>query len=411
MAHIELYPYQADALERMHNGCILDGGVGTGKSAVSLAYIYTRELKGTMCINGKGSWSPPTENKDIYIITTAKKRNSKEWEDELIRFDLSTDPEHSINNLKVTIDSWNNIKKYASIIDSIFIFDEDRVVGSGAWSKAFITITRSNRWILLSASPGDTYSDYIPVLIANGFYRNRTQFYLKHVIWRPFVKFHQVDHYINTDEVDYYISLILVHMIPPEEKLKVKHDIWCNYDKTKYKKVFRERWNPYDEKPIDDVAGMCFLLRRVTNESPDRVLHLTELLLYNDRVIIFYNFTFELEILRQVCSELKLQTSEYNGQNHDPLPTGDKWVYLCQYTASSEGWNCTTTNVIIFYSLNYSYKTMLQAEGRINRLNTPFKELHYYYLKSKSPIDIGIQRALSQKRKFNERAFLQNAQI
>ena len=166
---IELRDYQLDAVHRMKNGCILCGGVGSGKSRTSLAYYFTQEGG---CIQ---PYSPMKKPRDLYIITTARKRDDLEWDEELVPFLLSTKPENnSLYKNKVIIDSWNNIGKYTDVKGAFFIFDEQRVVGSGAWVKSFLKIARWNKWILLTATPGDTYSDYLPVFLANGFFKNRT---------------------------------------------------------------------------------------------------------------------------------------------------------------------------------------------------------------------------------------------
>ena len=167
---INLYPHQQDALSRMKNGCILNGGVGSGKSITGLAYYFTQE---------GGSiepYSPMSNPKDLYIITTAQKRNTMEWEKELSHFLLTTNPEVAYYKNKVIVDSWNNIGKYSNVTDGWFVFDEQRVCGYGAWTKSFLKIAKSNRWILLSATPGDCWLDYVPVFIANGFYKNKTEF-------------------------------------------------------------------------------------------------------------------------------------------------------------------------------------------------------------------------------------------
>lgn len=403
---VDLYPYQVDALKRMKNGCILYGNVGSGKSCVSLAYAYTRILKGSMKLGSEGAWGPPTVKKDIFIITTAKKRDTKEWEDELYRYGLSTDISHSTGEVRVVVDSWNNIKKYSSIAGAFFIFDEDRVTGKGSWVKNFIKITRHNEWIILSGTPGDTYIDYAPVFIANGFYKNRTEFNEKHVIFAPYRNFPVIDRYVGVGELERHRRDILVRMESPFNNKKVKHIVICGYDKALYKTVWKERWDPFENKPIDETGKLLYLLRCVVNEDNDRIEKLKEILEDHPKVIIFYNFTPELLILRKLCNEMKYEIGEWNGEVHSEVPTGEKWVYLVQYIAGAEAWSCITTDTIIFYSLNYSYKTMVQAAGRIDRLNTPFKELHYYYLESKAPIDLGILRALHEKRNFNERAFL-----
>lgn len=376
---IELYPEQKDAIRKMHNGCILNGAVGTGKSRTALAYANQKE-----------------KGKDIYIITTAKKRDSKEWEAEAKPFRFKN----------IAIDSWNNIKKYQNIYGCFFIFDEQRVVGSGAWVKSFLKITKKNHWILLSATPGDTWKDYIPVFIANGFYKNRTEFNMKHVIYKPYMNFPVIDRYIDEYELISQRNQILVHMRANRKIKKEKKKITCMYDRIKYKKIFRDRWDVFENKPIEETGKLCYLLRRVVNEDEDRINALKVLLCDHPKVIIFYNYTPELNILRQVAKEMKFDIGEWNGEIHSEVPTSKKWVYLCQYTAASEGWNCITTDTIIFYSLSYSYKAITQAEGRIDRTNSPFDILYYYYLQSTAPIDLAIARALHEKRDFNERSFL-----
>ena len=209
MAGISLYDYQVEAVKRMKNGCILCGGVGSGKSRTALAYYYLQEggLLDTEEYYPTGD--PP---KDLYIITTARKRDTLEWEGELTPFLLTTNPEIHIYQHKVVIDSWNNIKKYADVKGAFFIFDEQRVVGSGKWVKAFLQIAKTNEWILLSATPGDTWQDYIPVFIANGFYRNRTEFIQEHIIYKPHSNFPQIDRYLNTGRLIRLRNSILINM-------------------------------------------------------------------------------------------------------------------------------------------------------------------------------------------------------
>ena len=386
----------------MHNGCILCGKVGSGKSRTALAYTYICELGGSLRINGKGVFAKPETPKDIYIITTAKKRDTHEWEEEVAYFCLG--------DINVTIDSWNNIQKYKNVIGAMFIFDEQRLVGSGAWVKAFLKIAKKNHWILLSGTPGDKWEDYIPVFIANGFYQNRTQFKQEHMVFKPYMKFPSLDHYIGTKRLKYYASQVLVPMEFEHEIQKYKIDILCEYDRDKYKRVLKDRWNIYDNEPIEEVSKLCYLLRRVSNDTDSRYVNALELAEKHKRVIVFYNFSYELHLLRKIFSDNGFEIGEWNGEKHTEVPTGKKWVYLCQYTAACEGWNCTTTDTIIFFSQNYSYKVLAQAEGRIDRLNTPFKELYYYYFKCKSPIDIAITRALSQKRTFNEKIFMRGVE-
>lgn len=398
---IKLYDYQLEALSRLRTGSILCGGVGSGKSRTSLAYYFTQE--GGRLDPYSPMKKPP---RDLYIITTARKRDTHEWEGELSPFLMSLDPElNTFYGNKIVCDSWNNIGKYTDVDNSFFIFDEQRVVGSGAWVKAFLKICKFNDWILLSATPGDTWSDYIPVFIANGFYRNKTDFTKEHTVYSRFTKYPQIDHFINTERLVRLRSRILVDMDFKRQTVSHMEDIYCDYDIPLYKNTIRYRWDPYKNEPIEQASGLCYVLRRIVNSDVSRQTVLLELYEKHPKMIIFYNFVYELEILKNIYYGEDVEIAQWNGQKHQEIPRSDKWVYLVQYTAGSDGWNCVLTDTIVFFSQNYSYKTMEQARGRIDRLNTPFKELYYYNLKSRSGIDLAIAKALTTKKKFNERKF------
>lgn len=401
-----LYPYQMDAVNKMKNGCVLNGGVGSGKSRTSLFY-YFKEQGGWIDENKFKPMRSRPKPKDLYIITTARKRDTLEWEQELIPFLLSADENQTKRyGNKIVIDSWNNIKKYANVTNSFFIFDEQRVVGYGSWTQSFLKIVKTNEWILLSATPGDTWQDYIPVFIANGFYRNKTEFTREHVVYSRFTKYPKIDRYVNTGRLIRLRDKILVDMDFNRKTVAHHEDIFVRYSIDKYKEATRTRWDPYREEPIQQASGLCYVLRRIVNESDRRVTALLELYEKHPKMIIFYNFDYELEILLNTYYGEGVEISQWNGHKHQPIPTSDKWVYLVQYTAGAEGWNCITTDTIVFFSQNYSYKIMQQACGRIDRLNTPYTDLYYYHIKSRSGIDLAISQALNKKKNFNEGKFV-----
>lgn len=398
-----LYDYQMDAVKKMTNGCILNGGVGSGKSRTGL-YYYFKEQGGSINPDYVPMKHKP---KDLYIITTARKRDDLEWEGELVPFLLSTHPDQNVfYGNKVVVDSWNNIKKYSDISGAFFIFDEQRVVGSGAWVKSFLKIARGNDWILLSATPGDTWSDYIPVFIANGFYKNKSEFLREHVVYSRFSKYPKIDRYLNTGRLVRLRDRILVDMDFTRHTIPHHEDVYCRYDISKYKDAIKTRWDPYKNEPIQQASGLCYILRRVVNEDESRQQALLEIFEQHPKMIVFYNFDYELDILKGIYYGNNCEIAEWNGHAHNPIPQSERWVYLVQYTAGCEGWNCVKTDTIVFYSQNYSYKVMEQASGRIDRLNTPFRDLYYYHLKSRSGIDLAISKALKEKKQFNERKFV-----
>lgn len=393
-----LYDYQMDAVNRMKNGCILCGSVGSGKSRTGLFY-YFKENGGW--IDGS-DYTPMINPSDLIIITTAKKRNSYEWLGELAYFRISDKPELNYYKNKVVVDSWNNLPKYKDVENAFFLFDEQRLVGSGAWVKSFLKIAKRNRWILLSATPGDSYMDFLPVFLANGFFKNKTEFAREHIIYSRFTKYPKIDRFIGTQRLEHLRRQVLVEMDYKHEINAHHEDVYCRYDIAKYKDTMRSRFDPFKNEPIQQASGLCYVLRRIVNSDESRQAKVLEILEDHPKAIIFYSFDHELEILKKLAYGDGVVVAEYNGHRHDPTPTGEKWVYLCQYTSACEGWECTETNCIIFYSQNYSYKVMQQAAGRIDRLNTPFKDLYYYHLKTRSGIDLAISKALSQKKQFNE---------
>lgn len=396
-----LYDYQMDAVNRITNGCILNGGVGSGKSRTGL-YYYFKEQNGSI----NPDYIPMKNPKDLYIITTAMKRDKLEWDGELANFRLSTNQELNYYKNRVVIDSWNNIKKYSDIVDSFFIFDEDRVTGYGAWVKSFLKISKHNNWIILSATPGDTWQDYIPVFIANGFYKNKTEFAREHIVYSRFTKYPKIDRYIGTGKLIRLRNQILVNMDFERHTIQHHEDVYVQYDISKYKDVMRTRWDPFKDQPIQQASDLCYILRRIVNSDESRQVKLLELLEDIPRAIIFYNFDYERNILLNLGYEEGTEIAEWTGHAHQEIPRSDKFVYLVQYAAGCEGWNYIGTDTIIFYSQSYSYKVMAQAAGRIDRLNSPYKHLYYYHLKSRSGIDLAISKALETKKLFNETKFV-----
>lgn len=402
---INLEPHQTKAVSEIKNGSIVKGGVGVGKSRVALTYFFTKVCKGQLRINGVGEYSEMLSPKDLYVITTAKKRDKLDWEKECAPFTLSTHEDACHPGMKVVVDSWNNIMNYTEVKNAFFVFDEQRLVGSGAWVKAFIKIAKINQWIMLSATPGDNWMDYIPVLVANGFYKNRTEFIRRHVVYNNFSKFPKVDHFVETGHLNALRRRIMVDM--PYERHTTMHikNVVVEYNHALFDKVLKDRWNIYKDCPIKDVGELFRIMRQLVNTDASRLNAIVELIEKHPRLIIFYNFNYELEILRTLSDILRVPIAEWNGHNHQEIPDGDKWVYLVQYTAGAEGWNCTSTDAIAYWSLNYSYKLNQQAKGRIERLNTKYTDLYCYVLRSTSAIDRAIMRSLGTKKNFNESDF------
>ncbi|QXO14688.1 DNA helicase [Gordonia phage Runhaar] len=397
---VQLYPHQQKAVEELSDGKVLVGGVGTGKTITSLVYFYTKVMGGEL--NKPETITNPM---DLYIFTTARKRDELDWQRDAAKLSMSRDPEASIHGITVTVDSYNNIAKYKEIKGAFVILDEQRMVGTGTWVKSFIKIAKSNRWIMLSATPGDKWEDYIPLFIANGFVKNITEFRRNHIVYSSYTKYPKVERYLQTGQLLKWRRQLLVEMPYSRHTVRHLHNVVCQHDVETMRVVMEKRWHPIEMRPLRDIGEMFAMMRRVAYSDLSRKAKVFELLQKHPKLIVFYNFDYELEILRTLADDLKdWKVAEWNGHKHEPVPTGDRWVYLVQYVAGAEAWNCVETDAICFYSQTYSYRNFEQAQGRIDRLNTRFKDLHYYILTSTSMIDKAISKALRNKESFNESA-------
>jgi hypothetical protein len=358
------------------------GDVGSGKSIAALAYAAEKHPE-----------------KQIIVITTAKKRDSGEWYADAMKMSLRQE---------LVVDSWNQIKQYIDR-DAFFIFDEQKVVGAGAWVDAFLKITKNVDWILLSATPADTWTDLVPVFLANGFFKNKTEFNNRHVVFSRFVKYPKVDRYVD----DWYLyqlrEKIYVEMYLERHTTRVEHIVPVEFDLKEQQQIYRDRWNPYENVPVKDAGDMMRLLRTSSNTHPSRLDNLEKICAKHPRVIVFYNHNPELALLRTMMTRLDIPVAEWNGHYHQPIPPTERWLYLVQYSAGSEGWNCVSTDTEVFFSLPYSYKQFHQAKGRIDRMNTPYETMNYYVFKSRSIIDQAVWKALHRKKNFQASAFAKKA--
>lgn len=392
-------PHQRDAIRKISNGNVVVGATGSGKSLVGLVYYYTNILEGSV-----EPFRKPTKSVSLYIITTATKRDSLDWNSECAEFALSTNQEASVNGIKVVIDSWNNIKKYKDIRGGFFLFDEQKTTGYKRWSKIFIRIAKNNRWILITATPSDRWMDLLSVFIANGFYKNKRDFVNQHVTYNPYVKYPSITGYRNVNKLRILKKRIFVIIDYQSPSIIENKVISVDYDVDALTQIEKTEWNPFTDSPIINLSEFASVLRRSLNSHPSRINEAIRIRNTVKKLIVFYNFNFELEILKHGYSGIKI--GELNGHRHDALPVGSDWVYLVQYNSGNEAWECFTTNHMLFYSLNYSFRIMTQAKGRINRLTSGFNYMYYYYLVSNHWLDKGIQKALNKKRDFNNKEIL-----
>jgi hypothetical protein len=348
---IELMEHQLDAVNNLGNGKVLWGVTGSGKSAVVLEYYMRNEAP-----------------RPIIVITTAKKRDSLDWYGEAAKFGVSVEPQFSRAGA-ITVDSWNNIKNYRGVVGAFFVFDEQRVVG-------------------------------------HGYYTNITDFKLQHVVYEPFTTFPKVKMYLDESRLEKLRNDVLVEMPYQAYTKRVKNYMPVSYDKDLFDQVWDKRWHVYEDRPLKDAAERWRVGRRVVNSDQSRVEFIWDLIHkgVHDKVIVFYNFDYELEILRGLADMFVV--AEWNGHRKNLVPDEGPWIYLVQYNSGAEGWNCTTANAMVFYSMTYSYRTFIQAQGRIDRLDTPFKTLYYYVLVADCITDKAVKRALDQKKNFNERRFV-----
>ena len=413
MAGVTLADYQRECVDQLTSGKVLAAGVGAGKSIMAIVWYLENYCHTRISHNSVGTlWQVLKGSHNLLIITTPKKRNNLEWDTELAKFALTQgDNTKDMGNVTIIVDSWNNITKYRNIPTTYaIIFDEQRAIGHGAWAKSFITIAQHHPWIMLSATPGDDWNDWCPVMIANGFYRNRTEFFRRHAVYSRYTKFPRIDKWINVDYLEYCRSRIMITCEVPRTTNRIVRDITCEYDKQTVKQAMKDRWNPITDLPFVNASELCAYLRRVINTDPTRLDHGTEIVKKHRRVIIFYSLRVEMEQILELEKTTGIHVYQYNGSVHESIPEDGPWIYAVQYVAGSDGWNCTTCDTILYWDLPYSYKALEQSAGRIDRFNTPFKDLYYYKMWSHSALDLGIRRALSRKKNFNIRGFVESQQ-
>lgn len=379
----KLLPAQQQAVSNLANGKILIGDVGSGKSITSMAYATSVD---------------PTIK--IQVLTTAMKRDSGEWWADAMKMSLPNE---------MHVDSWNNIKNYVDREGWFFILDEQKLTGTGAWVEAFYKIAKKNKWILLSATPAEVWTDLMPVFIANGFFKNKSEFDRDHVQYARFVKYPKIEKYHDEWHLEdlkkkLYVELPIVKRAKRNEEI-----INVGFNAYEQKRIWTDRWHIHEDRPLKDAGEMMRLLRKSCNTDIARYETLKALLKRHPKAIVFYNENPELEILRGLSADLGVPVAEWNGHKHEPIPDGDEWVYLVQYLAGREGWNCITTDTVILYSLPYAYRSVVQAYGRVDRLNTPYPVLNLFILKSRAIIDQGIWKSLGHKKDFQAGRFAKKA--
>lgn len=380
LGSITLKPEQEATMLKLQSGNILVAGVGSGKTYMGIF------------------WAARQRANKIIVITTAAKR------DKIAPGHKKPDWQESLDNCGIRdyiVDSWNNIKKYDHCSQSVFLFDEAKQTGYGAWGKSFIKIAKNNKWIVMSATPADNFIHYMPTFVAHGFYRNKTDFYDQHVEFDKYAKYPKIKTIHGTARLEKLRKSITVVMEMPRHTKRHYRELVCDFDYELLKAIQTTHWNGYTEAPIETPSEMTQLLRRVVAIDPDRMKQARQVMKAVPRLIIFYNYNYELEILEHICEDIDKEYTSWNGKHHDLIPTSKQWIYLVQYNAS-EGWECITTDSMMFYSPNYSWRAFEQCCGRIDRMNTKYTDLYYYSLISKSKIDKDVIKANKEKRNFNE---------
>ena len=299
----QLKPHQREAVDKLSNGKVLTGGVGTGKTITSLYYFVEKEMGGVV-----GQYDTYKTPKDLYVFTTARKRDTLDWQHDAALMGISTDPNISAHGIKIVVESYNNIQKYIDVKDAFIILDEQRMVGAGAWTKAFLKIAKNNNWIMLTATPGDKWEDYIPLFLANGFYKNRTEFVRTHCVYSYFGRYPKLERYLEVNRLVRLRNSILVEMPYERHTRRHIHTSTVSYDKELFERVVKKRWHVYENRPLRDVSELFSVMRKVVNSDPSRLDAVRDLMEKHPRLIVFYNFDYELEQLRTLVDQSQTPT-------------------------------------------------------------------------------------------------------
>lgn len=214
--------------------------------------------------------------------------------------------------------------------------------------------------------------------------------------------------------------------LPEQNFIEVMVDAPKTYKKfmkDDYIKLFQCNWSSGWEgkkKPVDmcgefiELIGDTIFTKRLyarqlcSQFNQHKIDALTDLIQStSDRLIIFYNFNDELDILKGICEALERPYSQVNGSIKDLLAYEefDDSISIIQYQAGAMGLNLQKCNKIIYFSLPERSELFEQSKKRIHRIGQS-QSCFYYVMMTKDTIEGTIYENLKMRRDYTDDLFI-----
>ncbi|WP_368076685.1 SNF2-related protein [Clostridium tyrobutyricum] len=408
MRKIKLYPHQIQALKETEKfsrvGYFLD--MGLGKTFVGSEKLNQLDAPYNLLICQKSKIDDWYDHfKSYYDYKVIKYNKAQE-----------------ISRHSVVIINYDLIWRRPELMklkDFTLMCDESSMIKNEKSERAkFILKMKAKNIILLSGTPtGGKYEQLWSQCKLLGWKIS------KKLYWQEFIKsvlldiggfkIKKVTGYKNVDRLkrklhEYgavFMKTDEVFELPEqiEQKIKIKN--------TKEYKIFKKdrliTINNTELVGDTSLTKMLYLRQLSSQYNKNKVNQLKDILeSTEDRIIIFYNFNKELEIIKKLCEKLDKPISIINGavKDLDNFNQYNNSITLVQYQAGAMGHNLQKSNKIIYFSLPLQSELFEQSKKRIHRIGQE-KTCFYWYLITQNSIEEQIYQTLKERRDYTNKLF------
>ncbi|MBL0992197.1 MAG: DEAD/DEAH box helicase [Escherichia coli] len=415
---MKLFDYQKEAIENFESKPLNLSDVGTGKSYMSIGSYVKSECSKLLIICLAPKVNDFVEDSEIFNLNvTALNKGTKKNKELLSESNLvaiSFESSWRLTELNKWVDK-----------DTFIIIDESHKVSvsKSKVTKFVMGLSKRAKYnYLCTATPvsnGKLENWYPQLFISNVFRKPKKEFeqlfVIKQMRQMGSMRFMQITGYRNEHLLEQMIDEASVKYkrdkgyLPEDYVYKTKKP--AMYNKLKKSRLYKDDNDLRVE--LDNSSKLFNSLRQVSHgflngiskqvskepfERLDAILETHN----NERVVIFYNYKWEAEMLKQLLDKLKRPYGEYNGSVKDlkPFKNNDNGVVLAQYKSASTGINdFVISNVMVFNSMPLSSTEYLQAKGRTDRHGQDKTPL-YYHIVPDTPIEKKIFSVVTNGKDF-----------
>ena len=418
---MELYEFQKNVLEqtknRNHVAYYLE--MGLGKTFVGSEKLI--QLKNgvnlIVCQKSKiNDWIEhfKTYYDDVYVWDLTKKKDFDNFiDDGLLKPETFTSI--GIINYELAF----RRKELLQLHNFTLMLDESSMIqNEKAKRTRFILSLDAENVILLSGTPvGGKYENLWSQCRLLGWYISKTEF------WNRYIKTRLIDvngfslpivvGYTNIRDLKDNLREHGAVFLKSSEVLDLPEqvDIKQYVEATKDYKAFKK--NSIIEIEDDTLVGDNILKkmlyeRQLCGEYNENKLNALKEIMEstNNRLIIFYNFTKEKDLIVDICKKLNKSYSIINGEIKDltAYETNEDSITIVQYQAGAMGLNLQKANKIIYFTLPLSSELFEQSKKRIHRIGQ-VDTCFYYYLLAKGTIEESIYKTLLMRKDYTNELY------